>query len=305
MATQRNSVNVTNTQPDSDDTQVNLKQAINDLDALPAMPIIAQKLLALQLGTDEGERMLLVLIEQDPLISAKIIGLANSALVGASRNIATVRDAAMLLGIKRVQSVSIGIAIMSLMTKTTAGRLNMQDLWLHGFGIAFAMLGIARAMPAKFRPQDDQTFLAGMLHDIGYLALAFIDPKRSDRLHARLAAETDRPAIVVEREVLEVCHDELGAELARHWNLPDEIIAVLRYHHMPDVDEAVAGQPLARMVNIAEKLLPSFGIHERVDTDINAKEWEALGIEPDRAEEVREQVSEQAEQAMQFISTFD
>ena len=287
-----------------DGKRVDLRQAINNLDALPAMPVIAQKLLALKLDTDEGERMLLVLIEQDPQISARILGLANSAMVGAVRPIKSVRDAAILLGLKRVQSVAAGIAIISLMAKAPAGEFNMRDLWLHSFRVAFAMQGIARIMPAKTRPQDNQIFLVGMLHDIGYLALAFLDPALSDKLHNHLAAEPDRPSQEVEREILEICHDELGAELARHWNLPDEIIAVLRYHHSPDAHGAEAGQPLARMVNIAEKLLPPLGIIEHVVSDISAEEWEALGIDLSRTEEVKEQVNEQAAQAMQFASSF-
>jgi len=284
---------------------VDLKHAINNLDALPAMPVIAHKLLALKLDTDEGERMLLVLIEQDPQISAKVLGLANSAVIGASRHIKTVRDATMLLGMRRVQSVATGIAIMSLMTKMPAGKFNMQDLWLHSFGIAFAMLGLARIMPAKMRPQDDQIFLAGMLHDIGYMALAFLDPKLSDKLHNRIAAESDRPSLEVEREILELCHDELGAALARHWNLPEEIVAVLRYHHNPGAAEAAPGQPLVHMVNIVEKLLPSFGIVEYVAPEISDEEWEALGISPSQAGEAKEQVDEQAEQAIQFASSFN
>lgn len=259
------------------------------------MPSIAQKLLSLQLDTEEGERMLLVLIEQDPLISAKIIGLANSAKIGASRKISTVRDAATLLGFKRVQSVSTSIAIMTLMTKASTGRLNMHDLWLHSVGVAFAMLGIARFMPANLRPQDDQIFLAGLLHDIGYLALAFIDLKHSDRLHARLAMETSRPACEIEQEILDICHDELGAELAHHWNLPDEIVAAIRYHHTPDNSGAALAQPLVHMTNMAEKLLGAFGINEHAGARIGAEEWNALGIDPDMAEQVGDQVAEQAE----------
>lgn len=282
-----------------------LRQAINKLDALPAMPVIAQKLLALKLDTEEGERMLLMLIEEDPQISAKIIGLANSAMVGASHHIATVRDAALLLGMKRIQSVATGIAIMSLMAGTPAGKFNMQDLWLHSIGIAFAMLGIARNMPAKIRPQDDRIFLAGMLHDIGYLVLAFLDPRRSDKLHTQLAAKTTRPSLEVEQEIVGICHDELGAELARHWNLPEEIIAILRYHHNPEKAEAAAGRPLVYMINVAEKLLPSFGLNEYVAPGISAEEWAALGIPLANVKEVEEQVDEQAEQAMQFASSFN
>ncbi len=275
---------------------IDLRQAVKNIDALPAMPVIAQKLLALQINADENEREILMLIEQDPQISAKIIGLSNSAMLGSTRKTTSVKEAAILLGMNRVKSIATGIAIMSLSTKVSTGKFKAQDLWLHSFGIAFAMLGIARAMPAKIRPKDDQVFLAGILHDIGYLALAFLDPKRSDDLHALLSAESDRPVLSIEREILEICHDELGAELARHWNLPDEIIAVLRYHHTPDV-VAAAGQPIVHMVSLAEKLLASFGINEHVDTNISDEDWEVLGIDPSKAEEISVQVAEQAEQA--------
>ena len=283
---------------------LDLKRAIRNLDALPAMPVIAQKLLALKLNTEEGCRMLLVLIEEDPQISAKIIGLANSAMVGASRQIKTVREAAMLMGTKRVQSVATSIAILSLMAKPPTGKFNIQDLWLYSIGIAFAMLGIARFMPARIRPQDDQIFLAGMLHDIGYLVLAYLAPKLSDKLHTRLAAEAERPALEVEREILDICHDELGAELARHWNLPEEIITVLRYHHNPDAAEAAAGQPLVRIINVVQKLLPFSGINEYAAPDISAEEWGALGIPQSKTEEAKELINEQAEQAMQFANSF-
>jgi len=276
---------------------IDLRQAVKNVDALPAMPVIAQKLLALQVNADENEREMLMLIEQDPQISAKIIGLSNSAKRGSARKIMSVKEAALLLGMNRVKSIATGIAIMSLSTKVSTGKFKVQDLWLHSFGIAFAMLGIARAMPAKIRPKDDQVFLAGILHDIGYLALAFLDPKRSDDLHALLSAESDRPVLSIEREMLEICHDELGAELARHWNLPDEIIAVLRYHHTPDGAEAAAGQPIVHMISLAEKLLASFGINEHVDANISDEDWEVLGIDPSKAEEIGVQVAEQAEQA--------
>ncbi len=277
--------------------RINLRQAVKNIDALPAMPVIAQKLLALSMDNEEDEREILMLIEQDPQISAKIIGLSNSAKLGSAQKSTSVKEAVILLGMSRVKSIATGIAIMSLSTKVSTGKLKTRDLWLHSFGIAFAMLSIARAMPAKIRPNHDQVFLAGILHDIGYLALAFLDPERSDDLHVLLLSESESPVLSIERELLEICHDELGAELARHWNLPDEIITVLRYHHTPDVAEAAAGQPIIHMISLAEKLLASFGIHEHVDTNVSDKDWEVLGIDPSKAEEIGVEVAEQAEQA--------
>jgi putative nucleotidyltransferase with HDIG domain len=279
----------------------NLREAIDRLETLPAMPVIAQKLLALKLDTEEDEQQLLMLVAQDPLITAKLIGLASSPLLGSRKKVTAVRDAAMLLGLARVKSVATGIAMMSLMNQPK-GRFDVQELWLHNLGIAFTMLPIARAMPFKLRPNADQAFLAGMLHDIGYLALAHLDVQCSDDLHTRLAIEPDRPALEIERELIDITHDELGAQLARHWNLPDDIVAVLRYHHTPDAPEAADGRPLVRMVNIAEKLLPSFGLHECVNSYIADEEWAELGIDPENAEEIAAQVAEQADQATLFIN---
>jgi HD-like signal output (HDOD) protein len=283
-------------------TPVNLRAAIRNLDSLPALPFIAQKLLALNTETDEGQTQLLALIGQDPQIMAKVIGLANSPMLGSSRKISSISEAAIILGINRIKSVSTGIAMMSIKARSSTGMLNLQDLWMHNLGIAFAMLTIGRAMPRQIRPADDSIFLAGMLHDIGYIALDYLDPQRSNELHTYLAASNGRSVLEIEKSLLDICHDELGAELARHWSLPNDIISVIRYHHTPDAADAPSDQPLIRMVYIAEKMLPSFGMQEYVDPGIRDYDWESLKIEPANAEEILLQAAEQADQAAQFAA---
>ncbi|MFA6902247.1 MAG: HDOD domain-containing protein [Gallionellaceae bacterium] len=287
---------------DNSNTPVNLREAIKNPDSLPALPFIAQKLLALDATTDEGQKQLLSLIEQDPQILAKIIGLANAPVIGSTCKISSVAEAALVLGINNVKSVATGIAIMSIQNSVSTGNLNLQDLWMHNLGIAFAMLSIGRAMPRQIRPQDDYIFLAGMLHDIGYIALAHLDPQRSNELHTYLAAASNRPVLEIERSLLDICHDELGSVLARQWGLPEEVISVIRYHHTPDAADAPKDQPLIRMVYIAEKMLPSFGMGEHVEAGIHDSDWEGLSIAPANAEEILTQAAEQADQASQFAA---
>lgn len=283
---------------------VNLKQAIRHLDSLPAMPVIAQKILALDLESDEGEQAMLKLIEKDPQIAAKIIGLANTPLFGASKRVVSVSDAAMLLGITRVKSVTMGIAVMSSLVKKPAGSLDVQGLWMHSLSISLAMRTLSRAMPRNTRPLDDEIFLAGLLHDIGYMVLNHLDSQRSDELQTRLATEQGRSCIEIEAGFLEMNHCELGAELARYWDLPDSIVAVLRHHHDPENEDAAVGQPLVSMVNLAEKFLPDFGISEQAPSEIDAEEWQALGIDPAKAGELIEQITQQAAEVKQTAGNF-
>ena len=285
-------------------SNIDLRVAIKNLESLPAMPLIAQKLLTVQTDTDEGQRQLLSLIEQDAQILAKLIGLANSPAMGTSRKVSSVAEAALVLGFNRIKTVATGIAMMSMQASGNDSKsLNQHDLWMHNLGISFAMMAVARAMPRKLRPQDDMIFLAGMLHDIGYIALAHLDPQRSNELHTYQAANPNRPVLDIEKSLLEICHDELGAELAKHWSLPPEIISVIRYHHCPDSTEAPKDQPLVRMVYIAEIMLPSFGMGEHVDAGIHDSDWEALGISPEHAEEILLQAAEQADQAAAFAAS--
>lgn len=288
----------------SEGNKVDLKFAIKGVEALPAMPGVVQRILALPLDTEEGERSLLALIGTDPQMSARIIGLSNTPMFGSSRKVTSVSDAAMLLGITRVKSVAVGIAVMSTLSQSPAGKLKTQDLWLHSMGVALAMRVLTRAMPVRMRPLDDEVFLAGLLHDIGYLVLNHINPSLSDELQERLKSAPETPVQEIEAGLLEYGHAEIGAQLATHWDLPESVIAVLRFHHKPQDVAAAAGQPLVGLLSLAERLLPAFGIAEFALPGISDEEWLAFGIDPAGAEDIAASVLEQAEQAKKMASAF-
>lgn len=278
-----------------------LNEALKKLDTLPAMPAIAQKLLSLPLDTSAGEDAMLRLIEHDPQLSAKIIGLANTPLLGASHRIASVKDAALLLGMNRVKSVAIGIAAMSALTKLPQGRLSVQNLWMHSLTVALAMKILAQSMPASRRPADDTLFLAGLLHDIGYLALAYLDTRLSDSLHAALETAAAGDILSIEQDLLGAAHSELGAQLALNWQLPNEIALALRWHHHPNAPDAGDGTVLAHIVHLAEKLLPACGIVEPASPDLTLDEWSVLSIDAKQEESLRQAIALQAEQAQQLV----
>ena len=281
---------------------IDLQQCLAHIHTLPAMPAIAQKMLSLALNTDEGEAQLLKLIAQDPQISARIIGLSNSSLFGTPGIITSINDAAMYLGLTQVKSVAIGMATISALTKPPEGKLKSADLWTHSMAIATIMRVIARHMPVRTRPTDEQIFLAGFLHDIGYSVLNFIAKDICNMLYEKLHTPSDTSLLEIEHALLGTHHGEIGAQLAIHWGLPAEIIAVIRYHHIPNSANAEIGQPLVRLVNMAEKLLPDFAIIENSAQEIIWQDWIDLGIDPGKAESIAEEISIMAEKAKQLAS---
>ena len=278
-----------------------LKRALENINSLPAMPATAQKLLALPLDTDAGETQLIRLIGQDPQISARIVGLANSPIMGLTRKINRVDEAAMLLGMSKVKSVAVGIASMSNFVKLPPGKnFNPQDLWLHSMTIAIAMGDIARAIPSAQRPNEDQIFLSGLLHDIGFMALHHVDSAASDELHFQIQQQAERPIQEIEMEMLGITHCQIGALLGQHWHLPPEILAVLAHHHPSDANQIAGTNTQLRLVVLAEKLLADFGITEHTGSAITEQEWQALGIDPGRANDIQLSVNELAMQTSQL-----
>ncbi len=87
-------------------------------------------------------------------------------------------------------------------------------------------------------------------------------------------------------------------------HLPESVVAILRYHHDSQNKHAAPGQPLVSMVNLAEKILPSFGIQEHSSTAITSEEWFALGIDPASADKLIAEIKMQAEEARQTAGNF-
>ena len=264
----------------------NLRQTVDLLESLPAMPKIAQEILSIPMASDDSNDRLLKLIEKDPAISARIVGLSNSPLFGTSKKIMSVHDAAAVLGINRIKMIAMSFAMVSSMSSNRGGSLDIIHLWQHSMAVALAMDELAHAMPKEIRPPDEEIYLAGLLHDIGFLVLQYIDPELSNRFHARIAAEPSRPLEEIENEMLDIGHSELGALLAQHWNLAEVIVAVLRHHHTCKEVLSQGVLPLIIMADLAERLLPTFGGMEPVSEIIEQEEWKTLGIATDQITQV-------------------
>lgn len=270
-----------------------LREKIKKTDALPTLSSIARQLLSLQLDSEEGEKKLLSLIKSDPIISARLIGMANSPVFVMGKKICTVNDAAMVLGLSIVKSVATAIALMEPIKIRESTIFTMSDLWLHSFSIATGMHTLSSMLPIKMRPVEHMLFLSGLLHDLGYLVLAYLEPARFDAFISYVESHPDESTLDIEMSQFGITHTEIGGMLARIWNLPEEVVSVIEGHHNPEIENI----PLT-LVRIIESITGEGAIRRTSSLEISPDELAAIGLTVENLEEARETLE------MQWATSF-
>lgn len=268
-----------------------LRAKIGEADVLPTISPIARQLLLLQLDTEEGEKELLSLVKSDPFISARLIGMANSPIFVMGRKISTVNDAALVLGLSIVKSVATVIALTEPIKIRESKIFTLSDLWLHSFSIAAGMRLLSSMLPK--RPDENMLFLSGLLHDMGYLVLAYLEPAKFDAFISYVESHPEESTTDIEISKFGITHAEIGGILARKWNLPDEVISVIEGHHSPAMDNV----PLT-LVRIIESITGESAIRGAACPAISPDELEAIGLTRENLEKARETLE------MQWATSF-
>ncbi len=188
---------------------------------------------------------------KDPVLAARVLRLANSALYLRSRRVATLREAVVLVGFAAVRSLLVtAVAYDTFRPGAPGYGLDRVQLWQH----ALAVATVARHLAATRERDAEAAFVAGLLHDIGKLALSSALQEQYGAVLEAVAHGMD--FVEAEQRVLGCDHARVGAEAARRWNLPDPLIAAIEYHHRPDELDAPG---LADVVHIADALCVMLG----------------------------------------------
>lgn len=207
------------------DTQALVREATH----LAPLPHAALKLVAILSRDDWQPEEVLEVVRLDPVLTGKVLGAANSAASGAAGKILQVDDAVRRIGPRAVVGLALAAGIKGRMAQALPQfGLGEGELWRH----SVAALLAAESASAHFRlPYSNAAVTAALLHDVGKVLMArFLDPETLDYL--RLARmEGGHSMREAELEVLTISHGELGALVATHWGMPEEIARAVQYHH--------------------------------------------------------------------------
>lgn len=193
---------------------------------LPPFPAVAMRVLQLIAKDDVGLKDLTDLIRADLALSSEILTLANSALFAFRCEIRSIQQAAVLLGLQRVKALAVTVGMRVYLTDL----LEIPALlacWRHSLATAL----LAEEVAGLSLMDKDTAYTAGMIHDIGRLALAVIQPVPYANFLSS-APMTLADALQRERELFELDHCQAGRWLVEAWKLPKDFVDITSRHHM-------------------------------------------------------------------------
>jgi putative nucleotidyltransferase with HDIG domain len=210
---------------------MNAKEIVAKVTNLPVLPANTVKLLQLLENPHENTQAALEIIQNDPVLSAKLLRICNSAAIGLREPVASVDNAVFFLGFSEVQRLAIALSFGGSLKRTVKpDDTEARDLWHHSVVTAHAAAFIATERNMEVHPSV--AFTAGLMHDLGKLVIQEAFP--ADQLATmRGAVEAGRQRCEVERELFGADHAAVGAALLEAWRMPAVLLEPVANHHEP------------------------------------------------------------------------
>jgi HD-like signal output (HDOD) protein len=272
---------------------IRLKQRLEETLEIPPLPASSHRIIRLSTDKTAGTDELCEVIALDPSLAAQVISWASSPYYGAPGNIASVEDAIIrVLGFDMVMNLALGLSMGNGFQAPEDGPRHYEDFWLDSVSNAVLMESLAKIMRGQHRPKLGHAYLAGLLHNFGYLAVSTILPPHFSILSRYQEANAHLPSELVEMQILHFTKEQLGSWLLRYWSLPDNIWTAIRYSKRPHYygEHAV----LAKLLYISHQLRHSESIEPSVLLEV--------GLTVDEAEACREKTYQSSAELHKMVA---
>lgn len=253
---------------------------------LPAMPQILIKLLAHLQADDLGMPELAALVAKDAGMTGKILTVANSSAYHRSGRQANLEQAMVALGTDMIKTLVISDSVFQTFNSfPNSSATDLRAFWKNSLTAAVLARDLARHLNYS---QPEEAYLAGLLHNVGRLALLATAPKEYG---FNFTARDDEALCAVEQRTLQITHAEAGAWLIERWQLDSFLADSVLYHHEPG-ERLEGAHPLIRIVRAAHLLS---GHAE--DPALVIEAAKLCDLEPEAADALLEQAARQVERA--------
>jgi HD-like signal output (HDOD) protein/signal transduction histidine kinase len=215
---------------------------------LPAMPQILIKLIEHLQADDAGMPELAALIAKDAAMTSKILTVANSSAYHRNQRTVGLEQSLVSLGTDMIKTLVISESVFQTFSSFPhSGSTDLRGFWKGSLTTAVIARDIAKQMDYG---HVEEAYLAGLLHNVGRLALLATAPKEYS---FNFMARDDEDLCAVEQRTLQITHSEAGAWLIERWHLDSFLADSVLYHHEP-IARLESAHPLIRIVRLAHLL---------------------------------------------------
>lgn len=192
---------------------------------LPPFPQVAVRVVQLAINGKVQPHQLCELISSDPAFASEVLTVSNSLLYAPRYSSTTIEQAVAALGANVLKGMCVTVGVRAYLGNAISHPA-MRNLWRHNLACAMIAARIARAGSID----KDTAYTAGVLHDVGRVALAVIQPKGYAALLEKHRGSS-ASMLLAEREMFGLDHCEAGRQLIADWKLPESFEAVVANHH--------------------------------------------------------------------------
>ncbi len=280
--------------------QAEFQKKLERISNLPTLPSVVERMTRLLSNPRTTAEEIGHVIQTDQSLASNVLKLVNSAFYGFPGRISTVTHAVVILGFSTVKNIVITASVLNYFkSKGDQGsQFDTNAFWVHSLSCGAASKTLAKYTGSV---DPDQCFMGGLLHDIGKIILYHYFP---EEFIAVLANVKKKDILIFdsEREILGQTHQDIGAHVARHWNLPGSLQRVIRYHHAPS--NSAENQATCAIVHCADILIRALAYGSGGDGKIpvvEEKSWDMLGLKLQSLEQILKDIDEEVDKSKDIM----
>ena len=226
-----------------------VKQVVTNIRNLPTPPIVFHQIQKVINNPNVSAGQIASILSEDPAMSVKVLKLTNSAFYGLSREVDSVKQAVVIVGMEAIKNLVLSASVLDMFKGKDFDQEFQEKFWRHSLAVGFCARILARSVRSRGIVDPDAAFSGGLLHDIGKVIICcFLKKEYSDFIEAR-KQDKESPTFEVEERVLGYNHAQIGAILAVQWKLPGRLAEAITYHHHPNLAESE--DPSAYIIHVA------------------------------------------------------
>lgn len=226
-----------------------VKQAVSNIRNLPTPPIVFHQIQKVINDPKVSAGQIAAILSEDPAMSVKVLKLTNSAFYGLSREVESVKQAVVVVGMEAIKNLVLSASVIDMFKGKDYDQEFQEQFWRHSLATAFCSRIIARRLKTRGMIDPDSGFSGGLLHDIGKIIVACYLPEQYKAYAAARATEKEATDFDLEAKTIGFTHNQVGSLLAVQWKLPQKLNDAITWHHEPE--SAPNQDAICYLVNIA------------------------------------------------------